>query len=285
MIDYANSTIRAAMAHRIKAEYDEASVELFGEGNRRHLGASVIGKACEAEIWFGWRWIFNPNPGGRMYRLFQRGHREEPFVFKHLRRKGHIVNSVNPETGKQWRLEALHGHFGGSCDARGFMPPHFEYDKEVGYEVKTANDKQFKICKSKGVAFWQPNYARQMDVYGRAFGIDYFVFSVINKNDDDIHIEIYEVDKLDADRALIKAERIVTSRKRPARISDHPSHADCRYCDMFNHCHKGAMPEKNCRSCEFAFPDVNKTWFCEHNKMTIPYEVIASGCPVWKPII
>lgn len=277
--------VRAALAKRLSSEYDDASITLFREGFRKHLGASVIGEPCEAVNWFQFRWIHNPNPGGRMFRLYQRGHREEPFVFSHLRTIGFTINELDPTTGKQWRLSALHGHFGGSCDGRGYLPPRYEYDAEVGYEVKTANDKQFKICKRDGVAKWRPKYARQMDVYGRAWGIDIFVFVVVNKNDDDTHIEFYRCNPLDADLAIIKAERVITSQVRPPRISEHPSFAECRYCDFHKHCHSGAMPSKNCRSCVNAVPHFEGTWSCSLVRQTIPDTVMVVGCNQWKSII
>ncbi len=285
MHDMTSPQIRAALANRIAKEYDEASVALFREDNRTHLGASVIGDPCEAAIWFGWRWIFNKNPGGRMYRLWQRGHREEPFVFDHLRKMGFVVNAFDPANGEQWRLSALHGHFGGSCDGRGFMPERFEYGYEIGFEVKTANDRQFKIARAKGVSLWKPKYARQMDMYGRAFGIHYFLFTVVNKNDDDTHFEIYECQPIEADRNLLKAERVILARSRPQRLSDHPSFADCRYCDFYNHCHKGAMAEKNCRSCSRSAPMPDKEWYCEHHKAIIPKHIIVAGCENWQSII
>jgi hypothetical protein len=277
--------VRAALANRMLKEYDEASIAIFREGHRNHLGASVIGEPCEARNWFAWRWIHNANPGGRMYRLFQRGHREEPFVFMHLRQAGHTINELDPTTGKQWRLSALHGHFGGSCDGRGFLPARYEYEYEVGYEVKTANLKQFRKCKADGVAKWKPKYARQMDVYGRAWGLRYFVFTVVCKDDDETYFEIYECNYNDADRAHEKAERVITARTRPARISDHPSFSECRYCDFHNHCHKGAMPEVNCRSCKFAVPSFDGKWFCEGYNAIIPDDVITVGCNAWKSIL
>lgn len=282
MIDLTSSHVRAVMASRIEAAYDDASVELYREGNRKHLGASVIGDTCERRLWFGFRWIHNHNPGGRMYRLWQRGHREEPIVFEHLRLRGHVINEVDPATLKQWRLAALHNHFGGSCDGRGYLPASFEYADEVGYEVKTANDKQFKLFKKDGVRKWKPKYAAQMDVYGRAWGIRFFVFTVVNKNDDDKAVEIYECDWTNADRLLAKAERVITWRVPPPRLSEHPSYSECKYCDFNKHCHFGAMPDVNCRSCRNSQPTFEGGWFCDVHQAVIPEDVILTGCPQWR---
>lgn len=53
---------------------------------RTHLGASVLGRECVREIWYGWRWARpEERHGGRMLRLFHRGQREEA-QFVHLLR-------------------------------------------------------------------------------------------------------------------------------------------------------------------------------------------------------
>ncbi|HEX8349957.1 MAG TPA: hypothetical protein VF598_08335, partial [Hymenobacter sp.] len=46
-------------------------------GFRSHLGASVIGRECGRQIWYGWRWARKPKFQARMLRLFNRGHLEE----------------------------------------------------------------------------------------------------------------------------------------------------------------------------------------------------------------
>lgn len=276
----------AEMARKLSKEYDEASVEIFRDGHRNHLGASVIGEPCEALNWFQFRWIHNSNPGGRMYRLFQRGHREEPFVFQHLRKLDFVVNELDPTLGKQWRLSGIGGHFGGSCDGRGFLPESYGYAREVGFEVKTANDNQFKkLIKAGTVKTWKPKYARQMDIYGNAWELELFVFITINKNDDEKFIEFYSIEKIEAQRSLIKAERVIRAQSRPPRLSDHPSFAGCTYCDFKNHCHHGAKADINCRSCIHAEAVPDAQWYCNLHKSIIPRDVIVKGCSAWESII
>lgn len=52
---------------------------------RAHLGGSMIGKKCERELYYSFRWFKRPTFDGRMLRLFNRGHREE-FRFVELLR-------------------------------------------------------------------------------------------------------------------------------------------------------------------------------------------------------
>ena len=60
---------------------------------RTHLGASVLGRKCLRQIWYGWRWAHVVQHQGRLLRLFRRGHREEPNFIRLLTARGFIVRS------------------------------------------------------------------------------------------------------------------------------------------------------------------------------------------------
>jgi hypothetical protein len=60
---------------------------------RTHLGASMLGKKCARAVWYGWRWAHVTRHQGRLLRLFNRGHREEPDLVKHLEGLGLIIRS------------------------------------------------------------------------------------------------------------------------------------------------------------------------------------------------
>lgn len=81
-----NLIIDAAYARRHADENDPF---------RAHLGGSMIGRACEREIWYGFRWAKVPTFGGRMLRLFDRGHEEEFVFVDTLRLAGWIVEDYS----------------------------------------------------------------------------------------------------------------------------------------------------------------------------------------------
>lgn len=285
MLDLTSPHIRAALAQRIKTEYDQASIKLYDEDARNYLGASSIGKECERDLYYDFRWFRKPSFIGRIMRLFQRGHREEPIAIAHYRLLDFVVNDIDPDTGKQWRFKAIHGHFGGGCDGRGFLPKRYEYYNEIGYEIKTANLNQFNQVKKQGVRKWKPHYASQMDVYGKAWGLKYFVFIVVCKNDDETHFEIYECDYANADAMLARGFRIVGARRPPPKIANSPTFSVCKICDSVGVCHGQRMPPKNCRTCTQSEPGFNSTWLCNANDdHIIPDEVIRKGCENWEPI-
>ena len=84
-----------------------------GDGYRDHLGASIIGKSCARALWYDFRWITPARHSGRLLRLFETGQLEEDRLVRNLRATGATVLEVDPETGRQFRVEAHGGHFGG----------------------------------------------------------------------------------------------------------------------------------------------------------------------------
>ena len=67
------------------------------EGFRTHLGASLIGKACERALWYDFRWTTKAKFPGRVLRLFETGNREEERLVRNLRRTGATVVEVDPQ--------------------------------------------------------------------------------------------------------------------------------------------------------------------------------------------
>ena len=54
------------------------------EAQRPYLGASAIGKPCLRQHWYSFRWSKPAQFSGRLYRVFQSGHLQEPRVYADL---------------------------------------------------------------------------------------------------------------------------------------------------------------------------------------------------------
>ncbi len=290
------------IAAHIRSAINDHCGRSFDRAFRFHLGASVIGDKCARKIWLGYRWTYVPvfmddstgeDVSGRMLRLFNRGHREEPMLISYLRGIGFEVwEYQNAETEEQFRISDHEGHFGGSLDGLAFHPQYI--DDVLLLEMKTYNDKRFKKLVdaqnagtfSKGVRETDPKYASQMDVYGFKLQCRYALFVAINKNDDDILIQIYECDWQNGQDKINLAGQLIQATTPPPKISKNPTtFFDCKFCDALNVCHKGEPVAMNCRSCKFARPARNKEWFCTHYNQTIPPEFIAKGCPEHRSIV
>lgn len=64
---------------------DKASAELLQDKERIYLGGSQIGGECARKVWYSFRGAYRVEHGGRLLRLFNRGHEEEHRVIRWLR--------------------------------------------------------------------------------------------------------------------------------------------------------------------------------------------------------
>jgi hypothetical protein len=237
-----------------------------GDGFRDHLGASLIGKTCTRALWYDFRWVTASRHPGRLLRLFETGQLEEARLVRNLRATGATVLEVDPETGRQFRVEAHGGHFGGSLD--GVAIGLLEAPKTWHVlEFKTHSVKSFADLVAKGVVASKPQHAAQMQVYMHLTGITRALYVAVCKDTDALHIERVEADKAFAERLLEKAGRIIFAQRPPPRLSDDPAWYECRMCAHHVVCHGGGAAAVNCRTCLHATP-LEGGWHCaRHDRM------------------
>lgn len=213
-----------------------------GDGRRDHLGASLIGKECERALWYDFRWATRDRFPGRILRLFETGQLEEARLVRNLRRTGATVLEVDPDTGRQWRVEAHGGHFAGSLDAvaLGLLEAPKTWHL---VEFKTHNAKSFADLQRDGVRRSKPRHWAQMQVYMRLAGIERAIYVAVCKNTDELHTERVPIERDEADRLIAKAKRVIDAPRPPARISTDPTWWQCRYCEHHELCHEGGNAE------------------------------------------
>ena len=235
------------------------------DGFRSHLGASLIGKECERALWYDFRWTTKAKFPGRVLRLFETGHLAEARLVQNLRRTGATVLEVDPETGRQFRVQAHGGHFGGSLD--GIALNLLEAPKTWHVlEFKTHSAKSFADLAAKNVRQSKPQHFAQMQIYMSLIGLARAVYVAVNKDNDDLYIERVELDTAVSTRLLEKAQRVIFAATPLPRISDDPSWYQCRLCDHADVCHGKQAAEINCRTCLHATP-IDGGWHCaRHNK-------------------
>lgn len=237
-----------------------------GDGFRDHLGASIIGKSCARSLWYDFRWVTPSRHSGRLLRLFETGQLEEDRLVRNLRVTGATVLEVDPETGRQFRVEAHGGHFGGSLD--GVATGLLEAPKTWHVlEFKTHGLKSFKELSAKGVVVAKPQHTAQMQIYMHLTGITRALYVAVCKDSDALHIERVEADSAMAERLLEKAGRIIFAQQPPMRISEDPAWFECRFCDHHALCHERGGAAVNCRSCLHSTP-IEGGWHCaRHDRM------------------
>lgn len=191
----------------------------------------------------------------------------------------------------QYRISDCNGHFGGSLDGIAMFPPGWGIDEPVLLEFKTSGTgRKFELLKDNKMPIEKPDHYAQTSVYGKKYGFKFVLYLCINKNDDDLHVELAKLSESLGEQLIQKAEGVIFSQIPPPKLSETPTYHECRYCDMLTICHEGATIERNCRSCVNAIPIEDAKWHCQvHSQrpegvIPIPQEIIPQGCPDYKAI-
>ena len=239
------------------------------EAPRRYLGASVAGHECVRYLWLHFRGLFRERFEGRMYRLFERGRREEEQFIAELRGIGCEVWDRG-EDGQQFAVSALGGHFGGHLDAVVRGVPDAPKTPHVA-EFKTHNDQSFKKLARVGVKDAKPMHFCQMQIYMGMMKLDRALYLSVNKDDDDLYAERVHFDSDFFKAAMRRVERIITepSAERCAKRRDDwrckgcPARAVCWHETGAVFSRQGTWSD--CRSCCHASADIEgegARWTC-----------------------
>lgn len=273
------------------------------DGYRTHMGASLLGRKCDRELWYSFNWATKNKFDGRMLRLFNRGHMEEGRTIALMLAAGWQVFQQD-ENGKQFRISEFGGHFGGSGDGVVIGVPDAEPGQPILSEFKTHGVKSFaKLAganwgkfhdhivdpvnnpavqfEGEGVREAKFEHWVQMQTYMRKMGIAAALYLAISKDTDYIYAEIVLLEAQTADNMIARAGRIIPIRTPPAMINKSPGWYECRFCDHKPVCKEGAEPERNCRTCHHSAPNMEDgTWRCHHGGANAPLskETQLVGC-------
>ena len=243
---------------------------------------SSLGK-CERLQWYQFRWCGEPEAfEARILRIFDTGNVEEDRMVNWLQRAGIDVAPVDPKTGDQFIVSFANGHCKGHTDgeATGIIEapvtPHL-------IECKTHNAKSFAQLVKHGVAISKPDHMAQMQIYMHGRGLTRAFYLAKNKDTDDLYAERVKYDPAHAMALEAKAERIATSPRPLARISDDPAFFECRFCHLNQLCHIGAAVARNCRTCLHSSPVMDPKypgdWLCARHNRFLALDDQRAGCP------
>lgn len=250
---------------------------------RSHLGASMGGDPCLRKLWYSFRWATMVLHEGRMQRLFQRGHREEPFFAQDLRDIG-INVLTEDENGNQYRMTCpTNFHIGGSCDGFGEVRVDRFNKLNAGewvlVEMKTHNEKSFKKLQANGVRATKPLHYSQMNLYMKWAGLTKALYISVNKNNDDLYVEIIDYDQANAEQSENNMIFVVEADSAPEKLHQDMSRFECKYCDYNDICHKDKFyVEVNCRTCVFSKANPDATWTCRKGDFKLDNTVMPAGC-------
>lgn len=240
---------------------------------RPHLGASMLGHACDRWIWLSFRWAVREKFSGRMLRLFRRGHAEEATIMKDLAMTG-------IDFSKRQANVSFGSHVSGSADAiiEGGVP-EAPQTRHIA-EFKTHNKKSFDALEKEGVLKAKPEHWGQMQIYMAGTFIERALYVAVCKDDDRYYIERVKFDKEAAEKLIARGKRLALTDELPPGLSIDPTWYQCRFCPAHSFCHeKQPTQHVNCRTCAHSTPKEDSTWKCERfDAEGIPFEYQLKGC-------
>lgn len=245
------------------------------------LSISSLGTECDRALWLEFRWaVPRETPDGQRLRLFETGHREEARLLDELRLIGCHVSAEDPETGRQWSVQALGGHLRGRLDGAAIGIPEAPKTWHV-VECKTLSAKRFREIVKDGVAKARPGHYAQCQLYMHLTGMKRALYLAVCRDDDALYAERIRHDGEWCTRALDRAERIIRAPEPPAKLHENPEHKgafQCRMCPALAVCHQGAWARSHCRTCLHSSP-VEGGWYCGRWDKALSVDEQRAGCP------
>lgn len=134
---------KAVEADIIRERIDAHWKDNQDDGFRHHLGGSLIGRECLRELWYSFRWATLSQHEGRILRLFNRGHHEEPRMIEWLTQIGVEVREFSqqlwwsPSADDYKAFDWDHDHSGGTGDyiPVSAIPYHVERAAKHGTKI------------------------------------------------------------------------------------------------------------------------------------------------------
>ena len=252
---------------------------------RNHLGASLLGRECARELWFGFRWCLLKKFDGRMLRLFNTGHLLEPKLCAMLEMIGCEIWQAD-SNGKQFRISGHRGHVGGSMDGVIKGCPDIP-EQPILVEFKTHGEKSFLKLQADGVVSAKFEHYVQMMLYCGKNNLAAALYCAVNKNTDELYMEVLYFDESVYKRYLDRSVMIIDSVEPPPRISTTPGFFKCRFCDYQQLCHLSELPAINCRTCSKSRIADEGKWWCEAAQHEISPKLQREACRVYEmnPVI
>ncbi len=250
---------------------------------RSHMGASSIGKECSRMLWYNFHWAVPVKFPARIMRLFNRGHLEEARFIAMLQCCGLTVH-YETEDGGQFKMTDHGGHFGSALDGVIEGIPDIPKGKPCLGEYKTSSAKYFKKMVANGVEAEKYEHYIQMQEYMAYYELEYALYLVVNKDDDDLYGEIVKLKPKIAKQYSDRAKGLIQYDAPPPRINKSPGFFKCTFCDYKALCQLGSvMPVVNCRTCAHSTPkmddpSIHQKWVCEKWQTVIDKPRQLEGC-------
>lgn len=221
-----------------------AAVANQNRTRRDYLGASAVGEPCARKVWYEFNGYPKPDFDADTLWRFADGHRTEDLIAERLRLVPEIELWTHDEDGGQFGFSALGGKFKGHVDGviKGLIQapktPHV-------WECKAVGDKGFNEFKKVKATFgdkatlknWNDGYYAQAQLYMHYLKLDRHYLTVATAGGRDLDACRTEYNPEVAKQLIDKADKIISAKESPVRISEKSDFYRCRWCPFKEVCH------------------------------------------------
>lgn len=216
------------------------------EPKRTYLGASRLGVECTRALQYEYADApvdAGRDIGGRMLRIFERGHVLEDCMVAWLRCAGFDLRTRRDDGG-QFGFSALDGRLKGHVDGVIVAGPE-GYAYPALWEMKALGAKAWRELEKHRLSVAKPVYAAQVAMYQAYLGLHEHpaLFTAINADTMELYAERVPFDGQLAQRMSDRAVQIVLATDAgellPRGFSD-PTHFECKFCAWQDRCWRPA---------------------------------------------
>lgn len=200
---------------------------------RTHLGLSQCGHECPRYLWMKYHGHKELQPPcGRVLRLFELGNVVEDLVVADLLKTGYVVTDQQEPVEFNWGETVLPGHTDGRITGLEAS------SKTHLLEIKSCNDKRYKLLLKVGYSEWSCMYKFQIMAYMLGLDLNRCLVVVYNKNTSELYTERIKLDKQWTIDRLEHVFNIITQDTPPDGICHSASFWKSKFCGFREVCFK-----------------------------------------------
>lgn len=212
---------------------NEAIINNARKATRHYIGASLVGRPCNREIWYQYHGYISHKPTSQMQKTFDVGKKLEELILDYIELAE--IELIRPDEENHYlsifdeSVEVFQGHMDGMIRVNG---------EWIVLEIKTAKNSSFEVFKNKGLKVWSEQYYSQVQSYMGMGKYNKAVLICINKDNSELHCEWVDFNLEYYQELKMKALAISALDEPPERINKSPLFYVCRSCQFKTICHK-----------------------------------------------
>lgn len=204
----------------------------------KELRASKAGFPCDRNLWYALNDYSGAEDSESTRRIFDVGTCLEPLVVEWLKRDGWEVK-YNPGSQKA-EVEVIVPVAGGEVRGHPDCIISRGSVRNVLVDIKTMNERSYQIWRREGTLKSKAQYADQVHIYAQGLinagcEIEHVGIVGLNKNNSDLHIDIFDFSPERIAEILGRTERLMRAEDAPQEGSPREGWC-CSYCEYWQIC-------------------------------------------------